>query len=273
MVVRSWNLFHGNTSPPGRKAYLREMVELVTADAPAVVCLQEVPLWALERVGAWAGMDGVADRARRARLPGLARRVTALDAGLLRSSLTGQGHVILVRRGTTVREHKTITLNTNPFCEEEGRKLGLDAKLTRWWERERRICQVVKLEFPSRRRVLVAYIHATSYPRDPRLPDAELRRATSFVDRQSEVGEVVVVAGDFNVTAAQSETMKALFASKDVRWSAAGPAIDHVLVHGADTTAPRVWPDDDRRYGGRLLSDHAPVELDIEVVLDATPQT
>ena len=31
MVVRTWNLFHGNTSPRSRRSYLREMVELITA--------------------------------------------------------------------------------------------------------------------------------------------------------------------------------------------------------------------------------------------------
>jgi len=26
-----------------------------------------------------------------------------------------------------------------------------------------------------------------------------------------------------------------------------------------------VWPDDERRYDGKLLSDHAPVEVEIDV--------
>ena len=32
-LVRSWNVFHGNTYPPQRRAFLREMIELVTHDA------------------------------------------------------------------------------------------------------------------------------------------------------------------------------------------------------------------------------------------------
>ena len=66
MLVRTWNLFHGNTVPPGRKAYLREMVELVTADKPDVVCLQEIPAWALGRIGDWSGMQALTARAKRA---------------------------------------------------------------------------------------------------------------------------------------------------------------------------------------------------------------
>ena len=33
--------------PPERRAFLREMIELVTRDAPDVVCLQELPVWSL----------------------------------------------------------------------------------------------------------------------------------------------------------------------------------------------------------------------------------
>jgi endonuclease/exonuclease/phosphatase family metal-dependent hydrolase len=264
VLVRSWNLFHGNTSPPGRRAYLREMVELITADGPEIVCLQEVPAWALERVGNWAGMQGIGDRTRRGRPFG--RSITSLHAGFFRSGFGGQGNVILVPQDATVREHKTITLNTNPFCEEEGRKLGLDPKLTRLWERERRICQVVKFGRPDRRRFLVGNVHATALARDTRLADAELRRATNFVDRQSEVEEVVIFAGDFNVTQAQSRTIAALLdAPPESRWSEAGPNIDHVLVRGAETSVVRVWSDDERRYDGKLLSDHAPVEVELKV--------
>ncbi len=269
MLVRTWNVFHGNTSAPGRRSYLREMIELVTADRPTIVCLQEVPAWALQRLGGWADMLGIGDRTRRS-LP-FSRIVTSSHAGVFRSSFNGQGNAILVPREVTVRAHKVITLNTNPFCEEEGRKLGLDAKMMRWWERERRICQVVKIEFPNRRRMLVANVHATSYVRDVRLADAELRRAMNFVQRQSEVEEVHIVAGDFNITREQSHTIATLLeAPPESRWSVAGPQIDHVLVRGAETSAVRVWPDDDRRYNGKLLSDHAPVEVDLNVDVGIT---
>jgi endonuclease/exonuclease/phosphatase family metal-dependent hydrolase len=263
MLARSWNLFHGNTLPPGRKSYLREMIELITADRPDVVCLQEVPAWALEVVGKWSEMNGIGDRTRRGRP--LGRQVTSINAGFFRSSFGGQGNVILLPREWNIRERKTITLNTNPFCEEEGRKLGLDPKTTRRWERERRLCQVVKAERPDRQRVLVANVHASSYPGDTRLADAELRRAANFTDRQAEVEEVVIFAGDFNVTQEQSKTIAALLdAPPESRWSAGGPKIDHVLVRGAKASAVRAWPDDERRYDGKLLSDHAPVEVEIE---------
>ncbi len=68
MLVRAWNVFHGNTLPPGRHTYLREMVELVTADRPGIVCLQEVPPWAFDHVGEWAGMQAFSACTRRPKL-------------------------------------------------------------------------------------------------------------------------------------------------------------------------------------------------------------
>ena len=34
LLVRTWNVFHGNALPPRRRGYLREMIELV-CDGPA----------------------------------------------------------------------------------------------------------------------------------------------------------------------------------------------------------------------------------------------
>jgi endonuclease/exonuclease/phosphatase family metal-dependent hydrolase len=269
MLVRAWNLFHGNTVPTGRHAYLREMIELVTADRPTVVCLQEVPAWALELVGEWADMQAVSVRTRRPKLGaiaipgGLGRRLASINAGRARSAPGGQGNVILLPKDVQLRQAKQITLNTNPFCEEQATKLGLTMKDARWWEKERRVCHVAKIEFPDRQRMLVANLHATSQPADLRLANAELRRAAAFVDRSSEIGEIVILAGDFNTTLEQSETLRELTTRPDDRYSAAGPRIDHILVRGTVTSAVRVWPDDDRLREGKLLSDHAPVELEL----------
>jgi endonuclease/exonuclease/phosphatase family metal-dependent hydrolase len=270
MLVRTWNLFHGNTVPPGRKAYLREMVELITADKPDVVCLQEIPAWALGSVGEWSGMQTVTARARGSKLgpipipASFGHTLTNINHGVLRSAFAGQGNAILFPTDATVRSLKTITLNTNVYCEERGEKLGLDRKLVRVWEKERRVCHVVHYELPDRRRFMIANLHATSYPVDPRLADAELLRATRFVERSGEVDEVMVVAGDFNITREQSETIEALLtAPPEARWVDVGPQIDHVLLRQASVVSVRVWPDEERMYDGRLLSDHAPVEVEV----------
>jgi endonuclease/exonuclease/phosphatase family metal-dependent hydrolase len=47
-------------------------------------------------------------------------------------------------------------------------------------------------------------------------------------------------------------------------FSSAGPGVDHVLVRGLDVVrAESRWPDERRRHGGGLLSDHAPVEIEV----------
>ncbi len=270
MVVRTWNLYHGNTIPRSRRAHLRAMVELAVADRPSFVCLQEIPAWALGELAAWSGMKVATARAKPPTLgpfpipAALGRALTAPNHGAIRSAFAGQGNAILIRPDAIVHEEKRITLNTNPFCEEEGAKLGLDARRMRWWERERRVCHLVRVELPDKRRLLVANLHATSYPPDVRLADAELRRAARFVERPAELDEIVILAGDFNITRAQSKTIADLLAAPpESRWSDAGPQIDHVLVRGATTSAVRVWPEEERRLDGRLLSDHAPVDVEI----------
>jgi len=107
MLVRTWNLFHGNAAPPEPRAFLRQMIELVTRDRPDVVCLQELPVWALGHLERWSGMHAIGAVARRPLLPLGARAVTALHHGLLRSAMTGEADAILTSRpsrdlGTTV---------------------------------------------------------------------------------------------------------------------------------------------------------------------------
>jgi len=102
MLVRTWNLFHGKPSPPGRTAFLVEMIELVTQDGPDVVCLQEIPVWALPHLEQWSGMHASTAVARRPLLPVGARAVTALHHGFLRSAFTGEGDAILTREPAQV---------------------------------------------------------------------------------------------------------------------------------------------------------------------------
>ena len=215
-------------------------------------------------------MHAVSARARRSALGPFpvpaahGRALTSLHHGVLRSAFAGQGNAILIPSGATVRATRTITLNTNVFCEERGAKLGLTPRAIRRWERERRICHLVQYELPKRRLFTAATLHATNEPADPRLADAELRRATSFVERGAELDEVLILAGDFNITREQSKTIEELLAGPpESRWSDSGPLVDHVLLRGARPLSVRVWPDAERMLEGRLLSDHAPVEVEV----------
>jgi endonuclease/exonuclease/phosphatase family metal-dependent hydrolase len=257
VLVRSWNLFHGNTKPPQRRAFLDEMIRLATADDPDVLCLQEVPAWALARFT--AGDVAARPRALSARLGG---RITDLNHGLLRSAFSGQGNAIEVSPRLRVLSHTHLVLNAYRFRARIARELRLGRRTRLAWARERRIVQAVRLADAHGRTFLVANLHCTSW-HDRRLADAEVRRAAWFAMSTAAPSDVVVLAGDFNVTAADSPALQEL-ASPDWGFSRADVGIDHILVKGAHVSAPRRWPDAQRTHDGRLLSDHAPVEVDVE---------
>ena len=135
-------------------------------------------------------------------------------------------------------------------------RLGLRARLR--WARERRVCQAVRVERSGESTLVVANLHATNHP-DRRVPAAEVGRAARFVQDFARLGEPRVLAGDFNISL-RTETLHELM-SPPFGYSNAGPGIDHVLVAGAPASAAEVWPVERRAAGGRVLSDHAPVEV------------
>jgi endonuclease/exonuclease/phosphatase family metal-dependent hydrolase len=260
VLVRSWNLFHGNTKPPGRRAYLDEMVELATADDPDVLCAQEVPAWALDRFT----VGDVAARPSFGPVPIprlVGRRLTRAHHGLIRSAFAGQGNAIQLSSRLQLLDHWVLTLNTRRFRDAQSRELGLDVVARLAWAKERRIVQAVRATAADGRGYLIANMHCTSSP-DKRIPDAELVRAAWFATSLARPDDVVVLAGDLNVWPEGSHTLRVL-AESEWGFSAPGPGIDQVLVRGAASSPIRRWDDARRARGAVLLSDHAPVELDI----------
>jgi endonuclease/exonuclease/phosphatase family metal-dependent hydrolase len=278
MLVRTWNVNRGNASPPDARNHLHEMVTLMSQGGPDLIMLQDVPAWGLEAVGAWAGMKALAVRAERPRVgvvaapAGLAKLLSAPHSGRLQAAFGGRGNVILIPRDAKVRNVKTLTLNTNIFCEEKGPELGLNPKQVRRWQRDRRICHLVQYELPSRQRVLAATLHATSHVADLRLADAELQRALHFVERRAEVEEIVIVAGDFNIARAESQTIKELEGRpSETRWDVKGAHVDHVLVRNGYAATARVWTREERTHAGRVLSNHYPIEIEVPLPVRAVP--
>jgi len=258
VLVRTWNVFHGNTVPPGRVNLLEEAVRLAATGEPAVVCLQELPLWSLKYLDDWSGMNAVGVVAARTLVPReLGRRITAVNPGFFRSALTGQGNGILVAHGLRLLDSSSIVLNPPSFR----RRLDVSAAARLEWGKERRVCEAVRLALPDGRTMTAANLHATSYRLDRRLADAEVLRAAVFLDAVAAPRDVAVLAGDFNLQPGSSRALADLAA-----WgfSGAGPGIDHVLVRGAASAPERRWPQQQRRIAGELVSDHAPVEVRVE---------
>jgi endonuclease/exonuclease/phosphatase family metal-dependent hydrolase len=227
VLVRSWNLFHGNADPPRRRGYLREMLALAVADRPDVLCLQELPVWALRRLDEWTGSQAFAAVARRPLWPGpLSAWVTRAHQGLFRSALTGQANAILV--------------GTRNAAEDLGQQRISDRG------RERRVVHAVRVDG----RLVVANLHVSREREGREVVLAEIERAREFAEELAAPGGPVVLAGDFNLREVVLPG-----------YSPPGPGIDHVLVKGASASEVLVWPRERRLHEGAVLSDHPPVEV------------
>ena len=206
------------------------MIELVTADRPDVVCLQELPVWAIRRLDGWSSMQIFSAIARRPFVPGpVPGWITGLNHGRIRSAFVGQANAILV----------------SP---------SLDAADLGWTRvsdevRERRIVQAVRVAD----RVVVANLHASQAGHGPAAAAEEAQRSRTFAEGLARAGDTVVLAGDFNVLDPRLG-----------QFSAPTAGVDHVLVKGATSLPPVVWPLERRTLDGVVLSDHAPVEVTIE---------
>ncbi|MGH3010650.1 MAG: endonuclease/exonuclease/phosphatase family protein [Gaiellaceae bacterium] len=233
LLVRCWNVYHGRTHPQSSALHLEEMVRLVTADAPDVVALQEVPLWAVKRLDDWSGMHTSWAMTMPALIGPFARRVTAADPVRFRSSLTGQANALLVNPHFEFGRHRRVVLNP-----------GLSRKDWLLLGGQHRVCHSLEVDVRGER-VLLANLHASNAP-DRRLIEEEIERAAAFVA----AAEHCVLCGDFNVR----------------RHSVAGftdpiEGIDQILVRGFELQrGPEAWPEARRRLGDAVLSDHAPVD-------------
>jgi endonuclease/exonuclease/phosphatase family metal-dependent hydrolase len=234
LLVRTWTVFHGNTVPPGRRAFLERMVRLVTGDDPDVVCLQEVPVWALARLGDWSGMTAVGAVAARPRLLSarLGGSVTSLNSGLLRSALTGQANAMLFSPRLRVGERRTFVVSRRA-------------------DGERRVCHAARLADTG----LVANFHVT-----PAHAGEQLLRAAAFADGLAVPAEPVLLCGDANLRPGEGGAYDEIGS-----WGFSAPVagIDQILVRGLPIRRISTWPEERRRVDGRLLSDHAPVEAEV----------
>lgn len=233
LLVRSWNLYHGRTHPQSDTLHLEQMVRLITADAPDVVALQEVPLWAVKRLDDWSGMSASWAMTMPALFGPLARRVTAADPARFRSSLTGQANALLVNPHFELGRHRRAVLNP-----------GLSRKDWLLGGGQRRVCHALDVDVRGVRTVL-ANLHASNQP-DAELVGREIERAAAFLADAN----VCVLCGDFNVRhhAVPGFTQPI-------------EGIDQILVRGLELErGPEILPEERRRVAGAVLSDHAPVE-------------
>jgi endonuclease/exonuclease/phosphatase family metal-dependent hydrolase len=234
LVIRTWNLYHGRTRPKTGRTYLERMVRLISMDAPDVVALQEVPLWALGRLERWSGMRTVWAVAVPGLLGPVARFLTDLDPVRVKFTVAGQANALLLNHRFEVADSRTLVLNP-----EVGRLEWIRGG------RQRRVCQAVDLEVDGRA-LTVANLHATNNASVARV---EAGVAADFVAQPARC----ILCGDFNVPA---------FAIRE--FSPPIKGIDQILARGVQfEREPEPWAPERRHVEGRLLSDHAPVEAEV----------
>ena len=234
LLVRTWNLYHGRTYPKSGHTYLERMVRLISLDAPDAVCLQEVPIWALGRLERWSGMQPVWAITVPNFLGPVARAVTNLDPVRVRFAAAGQANAVLLNPHFEVTDHDVFVMNpeVSPWDVMFG-------------GRQRRVCQVLRVDLDGGS-LVVANLHATN---NPEVAKAEVGLAADFVNQEPRV----VLCGDFNVPH---------YAVHE--FSPPIKGIDQILVSGLEfVRPPGPWPEERRRIGVHLLSDHAPVEAEL----------
>jgi endonuclease/exonuclease/phosphatase family metal-dependent hydrolase len=240
------------------------LVRLAASDRPDVLCLQELSVWVLEHLTAWTGMTAVTDVARRPLplLGRLARTLSELDSRRFRSAVTGQADAVLLTPELTVLEHRRLVLNPFRFRRAQAHALGLPWRARLEWAGERRVCQVLRVR-RDEGTLVVANMHVTGNV-DKRIPDAELLRAAVFADGFALPDEPVLLCCDFNLSLRNSRTLPDLTSSEWGFTGATPTGIDHILVRGLRARPPQIWPVERRTHAGRVLSDHAPVDREVE---------
>jgi endonuclease/exonuclease/phosphatase family metal-dependent hydrolase len=234
LLVRTWNVYHGRTFPKSGRTYLERMVRLISLDAPDAVCLQEVPIWALGKLERWSGMQPVWAVTVPNLLGPVARFVTDLDPVRVKFAAAGQANAVLLNPHFEVTDHDVFVMN--PEVSQRDVMFG---------GRQRRVCQVLRVDLDGATLVL-ANLHATN---NAEVAKVEVGHAAEFLGQEP----WVVLCGDFNVPH---------YAVHE--FSPPIDGIDQILVRGLEFVRPSgPWPDDRRRLGAHLLSDHAPVEAEI----------
>ncbi len=231
LLIRSWNVHHGMTSPNGRRNHLEQAVRLISSDHPDVVCLQELPLWGRRHLEGWSEMKLISNSTRHVWFPPrFGGWITRLNQGFFRSALSGQANAILLDPRLQPLERRWTVIS-------RGR-------------RERRICQAVRLQG-----MVIANLHASGVAGHPEVGAAEALRGLAFAESLAQPGDALVLAGDFNLSPRHLPELPG--------FSAPGPGIDHILVRGAAAGPLDIWPEAHRTIAAGVLSDHAPIELRI----------
>lgn len=239
--VATWNLFHGQTSPPDGRDHFEDFAGALDAASWDVCALQEVPPWWAADLGERCGASVrvVRSSLMRALLPALQFGVDRRRPGLL-GTAGAAVNVLLVRPSAgRITAHR----------RERVRRLP-----------QRRTVHAVRIEPVSATVLWVANVHCHNRPVQAAADDTA--RALAIASAWAG-GEPVVLAGDLNVDAALAERIAGAAGFGVL----AGYRVDHVLGCGVEprgeSSATRVPAPDAGDNIIRTLADHRLVTVKI----------
>ena len=229
------------------------MCELIVRDAPDLVLLQEVPVWAGALLRERTGMGVTLAPAYGAHIPflhvplplALGAAVGRALPDLVRTQVEGQANAVLYGAELLLVSARRVQIN------DRRRLRG-----------EPRIAQLVRLRHRSAGRELtLANVHADSG--DNR---QQLERAGYVLEKFAR-GAPMVLAGDLNATP-RSPGVRALVARGWLEETTGlGLGIDHIMVRGMEVDVPTTpWQPERRDLS---LDDGPPVRLSDHDPLDA----
>lgn len=225
MLILSWNLFHGRSVPPSRRALADEFAAKLAAWRWDVALLQEVPPWWPAELARALGADQRTALTSRNSLPALRSAVARRDPELLKSNGGGCNAVLSRLR---IVEHHTMRLRSWP---------------------ERRVAQLIRLSDGA----CVVNLHASTRRARAERELAQLwQRALQFAG-----GAPLILGGDLNLREpAAPGTAIAHVAAHNV---------DHVFARGFAAAGQAQVLERSVSLGDRQieLSDHAPLRVDV----------
>ncbi len=257
--VRTWNIAHGMDVPPMREGYrherrkhLDEMARLMVQDAPDLVLLQEVPVWAGPLLHQLTGMGVTLAPAYGAHVPfvhvplplAVGAAVGRALPDLVRTQCEGQANAVLYGAGLLLVSARRAQVNEH-----------------RRFRGEPRIAQLVRLRHRAAgREFVLANVHL-----DPGDNREQVERTGYLLERFAR-GAPMILGGDVNAPA-NSPGVRGLVQRGWIEDSSALDArIDHIFVRGFRMDGQSTPWDSTRREIRRegalpiRLSDHDPVD-------------
>ena len=255
-------MFHGRTYPPGRHAYLEQAVALATAGrpgralSPGASAVVAQASRSVDRDGGGHGEDALPARPSRPepdepppRRPALVacrageRRARRPPAHGLDASAARPQRPSLLRRGCA----------RAPPRPQRPPRMGVGAAYRARRSASRR---------PTGRQLALVTPAPDAPARAALCRGRAASRRRASAKSCASAGEPLVVAGDFNLTAG-SPAVRELTERRLLRARAWPSTTSSCAAHRRRALV--VWPEERRRVDGRLLSDHPPVELSLEL--------